>query len=294
MVHLQLDLPEIVSRYGVHRTIEDVNRTDVFSRIDPMEAEPSRTRVSTPNDIIYQVKCTSWVRWNDLYDVYRATISSSDPQDPLHSRDVMIKFMSTNEFNEETDYKSPEAAVEAVYDEAALYAGRLSKIQSTFVPAYYGLFAVSAEIRAEYLEDVMVLVLEDVSEPIGICPDAPYSSVKSDIGWAKYASKRLRSADSSARIQVVALFEELHSHGIIIGDVERAGVCIRPGNLKLAIVDFDSATHIGRSEPALQRMKYEMYCLKRILHIVAGPEYVLASSTEEMTDAVTVLHIQRK
>ena len=186
LVHLRLDVTEDsdIMRRSFNSAIQYTHRPNVvFSRVDPKVAKPSPLTLPTPNDIIYRLVCTSYLRFNELFDVYRATIKSDDPRDPLHDRNVMLKFMGTNNFGEAgTEFETPESALDAVYNEAELYETRLSKIEGA-VPACYGLFALTTEIHTRYHEDVLVMVLEDFSEPPSYGKADPYTiyGVKPDI-----------------------------------------------------------------------------------------------------------------
>ena len=181
-MHLQLDVPDELIDLGVHRAIEYLTQPIVFSRVDPMGDRTAPTRLPSPNDVVYSLRLTSWVHWNHLFDVYRATVMSNDPLDPLHCRKIMIKFMGTGTFGECTEYQSSDDAVEAVYHEAKMFEKYLSKMEGTTVPAYYGLFAITVELHEDWHEDVLTMVLEDVSEPICEHYDSPYLGVETDVG----------------------------------------------------------------------------------------------------------------
>ena len=85
-------------------------------------------------------------------------------------------------------------------------------------------------------------------------------------------------ADTLFRNEVIALFKHLHSHGIIRRQVEYGGVSRRPeGNRKLAIVDFNHAGYIGRSERAVRSLNREMRYVKWYLHTLRPGQYVFAS-----------------
>ena len=148
------------------------------------------TTSPSPYDVPYQLQLHTYLRTSAIYDVFRATITSSDDRalpSHIHAPDgnVMVKIMATHTFfGVEYYIEEPrhESVLEAVYCEAAIHQECLSKSKRKVSPEFYGLFVQrSPGSHADWKSQVVVMVLEDVTQPIHRHLSEPFAYIKDDL-----------------------------------------------------------------------------------------------------------------
>ena len=182
---INLHIPEELLPRGIlHRDHIGPLNHRAFSRVDPCDG----TKAPVPSPAAgspYELHLHTYLRRTRLYDVYRATIESQGPRVTRSTKlrgDVMVKIMASDTFDgtawmEELGH---DTALDAAYYEAVLFERHLSKARGKPSPEFHGLFALRPDDwDSEY--QVLVMVLEDVTEPIHRHPLLPFAFIEADV-----------------------------------------------------------------------------------------------------------------
>ena len=184
---IELHFADELFIHAIHEKYVVPHNHSVFSRVDPREGPEIPILSPSQEDIPHQLQLHTFLRYNRLYDVYRGTITSNDLGVPAGIKcpdgNVMVKIMASDTFddagwNTETGF---DTALEAVYDEAELIEDHLSTIESKPSPGFYGLFVLKIDGRWGLTRQVIVMILEDVTEPIHRHPVSTFAYLKDDL-----------------------------------------------------------------------------------------------------------------